>query len=45
MARDPASRLISWFGWLMVAAFGASAGISFFTIRALWRLVRALVGG
>lgn len=44
MARDPASRLISLFAILMACFFGASAGISFFAIRALWRLVRALVG-
>jgi hypothetical protein len=42
--RDPASRVISMFGIFLLAVLAGSGVVTFFAARAVWRLVRALVG-
>lgn len=45
MARDPAQRLINWFGCLMLAVFVASAALVCWTLHKLWQLAAALLAG
>lgn len=42
--RDPAQRLINWFGILMLIVFTASAFLVGWTCWRLWLLVAALLG-
>lgn len=44
MARDPAQRVINWFGWLLFAVFTGSAVLMCWVVRRVWLLVAALVG-
>lgn len=44
MERDPASRTINFFGWLMVVVFTASAALVCWTLHKLWLLAVALLG-
>lgn len=45
MARDPASRVISWFAALMAAVILLSVAGTCWSAWELWRLLRAIVWG